>query len=389
MKRVYTKYTKYLAMVPAVIILAALILNLLGGGINPGIDFTGGSIIEYAINEQFESEDISDILTSCGYEGFSVSKVANAEGEMTNVQVRLKVEDEDTSEDIKACVLAVCENAGLIFALDGEGEGDYEGMYMYVFDGLYDSDALSDGVKDALDESYVAYSEVHAVELDNDDTNQTVVYVLNSEAGFGARRVLDSAITEKYVNAEYVSMEHAGAVSSGELIKNALLSIAAALVLMLIYIAIRFDLYSGIAALFGLFHDVMIMLAAMSFFGKTYQINSPFIAALLTIVGYSINDTIIIFDRIRENKKRLVDVSNIEIVETSVRQSVSRTINTSITTLITLVALYVLGVSSIKEFTFPLIAGMLAGAYSSNLLNGPLWAWLLTKHENKAAARNK
>ena len=159
---------------------------------------------------------------------------------------------------------------------------------------------------------------------------------------------------------------------------------------MLVYIGFRFDLYSGVAALFGLVHDVLMMLAFMTFFRSLYQVSSSFIAAILTIVGYSINNTIIIFDRIRETKKRVgMSVPNKEIVENSVRASLSRTINTTLTTLFTLVALYVLGVASIREFTFPLIVGMLAGSYSSNLLNGPVWASLMDKAEAREKQKAK
>ena len=132
------------------------------------------------------------------------------------------------------------------------------------------------------------------------------------------------------------------------------------------------------------------MLAFMTFFRSLYQVSSSFIAAILTIVGYSINNTIIIFDRIRETKKRVgMSVPNKEIVENSVRASLSRTINTTLTTLFTLVALYVLGVASIREFTFPLIVGMLAGSYSSNLLNGPVWASLMDKAEAREKQKAK
>ena len=147
-------------------------------------------------------------------------------------------------------------------------------------------------------------------------------------------------------------------------------------VCLLIYIAIRFDLYSGVAALAALLHDILIMCSMMVFARAFYQANTSFIAALLTIIGYSINNTIIIFDRIRENSRLLTykgDTHNI-IVEASVRQTLSRTINTTITTLITLVVLYILGVDSIREFVFPLIVGMIAGVYSSVMLSGQIWA---------------
>jgi preprotein translocase subunit SecF len=156
---------------------------------------------------------------------------------------------------------------------------------------------------------------------------------------------------------------------------------------MLIYIAFRFDALSGLAALFALVHDVLIMMAFMVFFRAFFQVNSSFIAAVLTIVGYSINNTIIIFDRIRENAKRpgFTQKPKMEIVELSVSSTLSRTINTTVTTMITLVALYVFGVESVREFGFPLIIGMLAGVYSSVLLSGQVWAILSEKLAAKKA----
>ena len=135
-----------------------------------------------------------------------------------------------------------------------------------------------------------------------------------------------------------------------------------------------------------LLHDVAIMLALTIIL--RVQINSPFIAAVLTIVGYSINNTIVIFDRVRENgkfKSKKHYVLTEELVDTSVRESLSRSVNTTITTLITIVALYVLGVDSIKEFALPIIIGLIAGTYSSILMTAPFWGFLAGKR--RAGAR--
>lgn len=161
---------------------------------------------------------------------------------------------------------------------------------------------------------------------------------------------------------------------------------------MLIYIAFRFDLFSGVAAVAGLLHDVLIMISFMVILRNVIQMNSSFIAAMLTIVGYSINNTIVIFDRIRENNKKpaLAGQPRSEIVELSVKESLGRTINTTLTTLVTIVTLYILGVASIREFSLPIIIGILAGAYSANLINGYVWAALedarLARKSQKKAA---
>ena len=172
-------------------------------------------------------------------------------------------------------------------------------------------------------------------------------------------------------------------------LSNAVKALLIAFVCMLIYIAIRFDVFSGLAALFGLAHDVLIMCSFMVFFRWAYQVNSSFIAAILTIVGYSINNTIIIFDRIRESSKKpgLSQLPRMQIVEESVSSTLSRTINTTLTTMITLVTLYIFGVESIREFAFPLVVGMIAGTYSSVLLSGQVWAMWMDKRMAKKSQK--
>ena len=202
------------------------------------------------------------------------------------------------------------------------------------------------------------------------------------------RTELEEKLAVNYPDIEYVDITRVGAVVGSELISNAIKSLTLAAVLMLVYIAFRFDLYSGIAAIIGLIHDVAIMLSFVVILRSFIRVETTFIAALLTIVGYSINNTIIIFDRIRENahKAGLRQLPREQIVNLSVTESLPRTLNTTITTLLTIVTLYVLGVDSIKQFALPLIIGILAGTYSANLINGYVWALLMDKRGKKAKA---
>jgi preprotein translocase subunit SecF len=196
----------------------------------------------------------------------------------------------------------------------------------------------------------------------------------------------EEKLKEKYPEAESVGdVNYVGPVAGATLITNAIVSVAIAAVLMLIYIAIRFDLNSGLAAVFGLVHDVLIMLSFMVIFRSFIQMNSSFIAAALTIVGYSINNTIVIFDRIRENAKKYPNMPRAEVTNISIRESLGRTLTTTATTLITIVALCILGVASIREFALPIIVGILSGVYSANMINGYVWAYL----EEKRRARKK
>ena len=188
----------------------------------------------------------------------------------------------------------------------------------------------------------------------------------------------EAAIVEKYPDAVSIGdVNYVGPVAGATLLKNAFMSVLIASLLMLVYIAFRFDFNSGVAAVFGLIHDVLMMLAFMVILRSLVQMNSSFIAAMLTIVGYSINNTIVIFDRIRENARKMPGTTpRDEVVNRSIKECLGRTINTTITTLITIVALYILGVPAIKEFALPIIVGIVSGVYSANMINGYVWAFL-------------
>lgn len=159
-----------------------------------------------------------------------------------------------------------------------------------------------------------------------------------------------------------------------EISRKALLSMGLAALGMLIYITVRFQFYYGVAAIIALVQDMLILISIYAFFNVT--VNSNFIAAVLTILGYSINDTIVVFDRIRENAKYMRGTPKMEIAGKSVDQSISRTLLTSLTTFSVIFFLYLLGVPTVKEFALPLMFGVIVGTYSSICLAGPLWALL-------------
>jgi preprotein translocase subunit SecF len=200
----------------------------------------------------------------------------------------------------------------------------------------------------------------------------------------------ETGVKEKYPDAVSVGdVNYVGPVAGATLVKNAIVSVLLAAVLMLIYIAIRFDLNSGLSAVFGLLHDVLMMLSFMVIFRSVIQMNSSFIAAALTIVGYSINNTIVIFDRIRENHKKMPNAPKEEVTNRSIKESLGRTVCTTLTTLITIVALCILGVASIREFALPIIVGILSGVYSANMINGYVWAFLEEKRASRKAKGKK
>jgi len=149
---------------------------------------------------------------------------------------------------------------------------------------------------------------------------------------------------------------------------------------MLIYIIIRFKSWKyGLSAVVGVAHDVLVVIAFYAIFG--YTVNNPFIAAILTLVGYSINDTIVIMDRIRENKRLYARRPNEEVLDLSINQTLNRTIMTSLTTLIVMVPLIILAGSVIMEFIIPLMVGVVVGCYSSIFICTPLYYDLCRKDE--------
>ncbi len=179
-----------------------------------------------------------------------------------------------------------------------------------------------------------------------------------------------------------LSNEKVSGTVSDNLIGDSFKAIVLAIILMLIYISIRFDFKSGTCAVIALSHDILIMLGFYAIFGLT--VNTGFIAAILTILGYSINATIIVFDRVRENRRIMKKASNDEMADDAIRHSYFRAINSSLTTFITIGVLYLVGVDSIKEFALPIIVGIVAGTYSSLFIAAPFWA--LWKNSGKKKA---
>lgn len=196
---------------------------------------------------------------------------------------------------------------------------------------------------------------------------------------------MESALRDNFGISE-ISSQSISSTFSGEMRSDAIVAIIISSILMLIYIAIRFsDARFGVSAVMALLHDVMVVF--MFYSVAQLSVGNTFIACMLTIVGYSINATIIIFDRIRENIK-LMDVAKDgyeHIVNTSIAQTFSRSVYTSLTTFVTVLVLYIMGVASLKEFTFTLMAGIVCGAYSSICITGPLWLVLKNKFKKKEA----
>lgn len=180
-----------------------------------------------------------------------------------------------------------------------------------------------------------------------------------------------AGLTSQFGKNEILRNEHVGPVIGKELALNALYALIIAAVLMVIYISFRFEFKFGIAAVVSLLHDVIVTVGVFSML--QIEVDSAFVAAILTIIGYSINDTIVLFDRIRENRRGSRKEDRATLVDRSIMQTLTRSINTVLTTLFPLIALILLGGATIKAFVLALLIGIASGCYSSIFIASPFW----------------
>ena len=240
----------------------------------------------------------------------------------------------------------------------------------FTFDKEYSQSEIENGIipviKDAAGITEVQQQKVQ---------NSTKVTFKTKDLSLEQREAVEAAVTEKYPlqDGSIVESDTISSSVSSTMKKNAILSVVLATIAMLIYIFARFrDIKFALAAVMALLQDVLVVITFYAVF--RVPVGNTFIACMLTIVGYSINGTIIIFDRIREMLKSANSKTNItELVNSAVTSTITRNINTTITTLIMLVMLYILGVTSVKEFSLPLIVGIICGFYSSVFLTSSFW----------------
>ncbi|MDO4633999.1 MAG: protein translocase subunit SecD [Eubacteriales bacterium] len=209
-------------------------------------------------------------------------------------------------------------------------------------------------------------------------TNQVIIKT--RELTVEERIALEKALEENFsVDAAMISTESISSTISSEMQNDAIVAVIIAAILMLIYIWFRFsDIRFATSSVLALLHDVLVVLGCYAV--VWISVGNTFVACMLTIVGYSINATIVIFDRIRENlREQKKNQSIADVVNLSITQTLTRSIYTSVTTFITVAILYILGVSSIREFALPLMVGIICGGYSSVFITGPLWYVMRTK----------
>ncbi len=189
---------------------------------------------------------------------------------------------------------------------------------------------------------------------------------------------LKNEISKSFPDINFRRVENVGPKVSSELLKSGVIAISLSLAAMLIYIWIRFEWQFSLGAILALFHDIIITLGIFSFL--SLEINLSIVAAVLTIVGYSMNDTVVIFDRVRDNLKKYTDLKIFELTNLSINETLSRTILTSVTTLLALLSIFFLGGEILRGFSFAMILGVIIGTYSSIYIANPILVKLKVDH---------
>lgn len=248
-------------------------------------------------------------------------------------------------------------------------------------------------VRDVLKEYKLDNSMIQLAGDNSSDSLAQDVMIRTVDLSENDRKAVMASLKDKLGNYDVMREEKVGATMGSELMLRALWATLLSWAMIVLYISYRFEFKFGVAAVLGLVHDILIVLSVFSFMQK--QVDASFIAALMTIVGYSANDTIVIFDRVRENLKlHFRKGGDIEaLVNTSIYQTLTRSIYTVSTVLFTTFALYFFGGDTTKDFSFALLIGFAVGAYSSIFVASPLWIefreWGDSKRAKKQVAAAK
>ena len=194
-------------------------------------------------------------------------------------------------------------------------------------------------------------------------TDNIFIIKVEKTEGQNIETKVKALLLNKVPDIKFLQIESVGSKVSSELVRNGMLAVLFAVISVLVYIWLRFEWQFALGAVFALIHDVILTIGVFSIL--RYEFNLSIIAALLTIIGYSLNDTVVVFDRVRENLRNFKSLPLLKVLNMSINNTLSRTIMTSVTTLLALFALYFLGGDVIRGFTFAMIWGVLVGTYSS------------------------
>jgi preprotein translocase subunit SecF len=375
----FLKY-KYIALVITAAIVLAGVLNIaVFKGLKLGVDFGEGTLLRIMTKSPASEGQIRDLLQTVGLGKSQVQKTGDTGREF---QIRA-IETVSTKANDQGQIEAHAALADkIITALRGDdgvaerarGLVDLNGIDERSLTGLLESAFPGSGPDAAL--KILSYRNQTGIITDYQDI-----------AGIGLKPEIQTFLKEKTFLGKLtvMSRETVGPQVGADLRRKAVQATIWSLIGMLVYIALRFKLEYGVAAIFTLFQDVVITMTFYSFTNR--EINLPIIAGILTIVGFSINDTIVIFDRVRENQKLMRGKALEEVMNTSLNQCLGRTIITSGTVFLTVLALFLFGGEVINDFAFLMLIGTIEGVYSTIYLSCPVvlfWQnWFKPKNARK------
>ncbi len=388
---------KTVILVPIIILAIAIICGtiygfIFGNPFNLGMDFTGGYKVNITLGNKLTDDNYQtyyDLAESIAENlkdengkpyGIEISSVQR-QGESDTAGILLKYKAvasvdkmAEINEQLRDELIDAIFVSKPTVTIAGDG---------LSFVAQYGSDVMLDGDYENVRKDALINAGYDVTTVAKDEEAKKITVTLGSAVNAEKLSEITSIMTiEDPFGGQVVDGGQTSSTVSDETLKSTLLAVSVAMLCMLIYIVIRFELLSGLSAIIALAHDLIIMLCGMVIF--RIEINSTFIAALITILGYSINNTIIIFDRVRENMKLLNGkringklVKPAYIANKSVQETVWRSINTTLTTLITIGMVALIGVADIKIFALPIIFGLLAGTYSSVFIAPMVWAELM------------
>jgi len=351
----FMKYKYHAFALSGIIILIGILNITTGKGLNSGVDFAGGTLIRLIFKNPVPISEVRKALSDAGVPGGKIQELEKGQREYIIRTLMATGKEEEQEEEAQEIIGNM-----VIEALRGEGEK------LSVEQGFRDLNKVDENeLTRILEASFPEEASEITSKIISTRVRGKIIEDYNQLEEAGVRKEVVDYLKEKTFlgNLTVLSKETVGPQVGHDLRRKATQATVWALIGMLIYIGLRFKFAYGIAAILTLAHDVLVTVGIFSLTNR--EINLPVVAGILAIVGYSLNDTIVIFDRVRDNLKSLRKHTLQEVLNTSINQTLSRTVITSGTTLLTVVALYTLGGKVINDFAFTMIIGVISGTYSS------------------------
>ncbi len=360
----FMKYKYFAFALSGAIIVAGLVNIIFGKGLKPGVDFSGGTLIRIHFKSPIPVSDVRQALSDQGLGNSVIQEVEKEQREYIIRTAGLKSDEIQPDQELEA----------------------HEIIANQIVDTLKSADDKAAAGRGLIDLNNVGVQEIAAVLQPS--FPEEAVSLAERIAGFRTergiiddyRRLSEAGVPDQAIKVledrtflgslTVLSRETVGPQVGKDLRRKATQATVWALLGMLVYIAFRFKLAYGVAAILTLTHDVLVTLSVFSFTQR--EMNLPVIAAVLTIVGYSINDTIVVFDRVRDNIKLMRKSPFEGILNTSLNQTLSRSIITSATVFLTVMALFLFGGTVINDFAFTMVVGVITGTYSTIYQSCPI-----------------